>query len=113
MALDGGSENLHSYMNMPLRKGEVRLSTKGRVVIPAPTRRVLDLRVGQAFRISAGPGRTVHLEAASGEVRDLRRMLERSRAWARATGRDFVEELHEARRRERAALGIGPKRRRP
>ena len=76
-----------------------RMSSRGQIVIPAEIRRRLKLGTGDVFKVEDRPNGELVLRAHSrGEAKE---QLEKGYAWFRKTGRDLVEELHEARRRER------------
>ena len=77
----------------------VRLSSKGQLVIPAPLRRQLGLKTGQALAVRTGARREIVLSPADSEGLEV--MLRRARSWLPGQRRDLVEELHERRRRER------------
>lgn len=79
----------------------VRLSSKGQLVIPAPLRRQLGLKTGQALAVRTGPDRQIVLRPAEADAEGLGQMLRRARSWAPSRRRDLVEELHERRHRER------------
>ena len=79
----------------------VRLSSKGQLVIPAPLRRKLGLKTGQALAVRTGQQREIVFSPAEADSRSLEKMLRRARSWAAGRKRDLVEELHERRRRER------------
>ena len=86
---------------MPRRATVVRLSSKGQLVIPAPLRRKLGLKTGQALVVRTGVHREIVLSPADADSQGVETMLRRARSWE-ATGRhDLVEELHQRRRRER------------
>ena len=89
---------------MPRRGNVVRLSSKGQLVIPAPLRRQLGLKTGQALAVRTGTRREI-LSPAEEDSLDLEAMLDRARSWSSARRRDLVEELHDRRRRERAREG--------
>jgi len=90
---------------MPRRGNVVRLSSKGQLVIPAPLRRQLGLKTGQALAVRTGTRREIVLSPAEEDSLGLEAMLDRARAWAGARRRDLVEELHDRRRRERVREG--------
>jgi AbrB family looped-hinge helix DNA binding protein len=83
----------------------VRLSSKGQLVIPAPLRRKLGLKTGQALAVRTGVRREIVLSPAEEDSQGLEAMLDRARVWVVARRRDLVEELHDRRRRERAREG--------
>jgi AbrB family looped-hinge helix DNA binding protein len=83
----------------------VRLSSKGQLVIPAPLRRKLGLKTGQALALRTGTHREIVLSPAEADSLGLEMMLRRARSWATGQRRDLVEELHERRRREREGGG--------
>ena len=80
------------------------------MVIPAWVRETLMLRPGDELVVTLEPrlGRALVLRAAA--AADIERALEKGAAWFRETGRDLVEELHEARRQATQREGA---RRRP
>lgn len=86
---------------MARRAQVVRLSSKGQLVIPAPLRRQLGLKTGQALAVRTGPHRQLVLSPAEVDSHGLEMMLRRARSWAGGRRRDLVAELHERRRRER------------
>ena len=79
----------------------VRLSSKGQLVIPAPLRRKLGLKTGEALAVRTGPHREIVFSPAKADARSVQMMLRRARSWVAGRQRDLVEELHERRRRER------------
>lgn len=78
-----------------------RLSSKGQIVLPAWVRKKLRLVPGDVLQIDVDEGKRV-IVLKSRDPRDLERLLEIGSEWFRKTGRDLVEELHAARRAERA-----------
>jgi AbrB family looped-hinge helix DNA binding protein len=70
----------------------VRLSSKGQIVVPAPLRRKLGLRPGQALAVRAGNGREVVFVPLEEQAADADEMLRRIRAAGAKLGRDLVEE---------------------
>lgn len=80
----------------------VRVSSKGQIVIPAPLRRTLGLKTGQALAVRTGNGREVVFVPLEERSADVEGMLRRTRGWAVRSRRDLVEELHRRRRAERA-----------
>jgi AbrB family looped-hinge helix DNA binding protein len=90
---------------MPRRGNVVRLSSKGQLVIPAPLRRQLGLKTGQALAVRTGTRREIVLSPTEEDSLGFEAMLHRARAWAGARGRDLVAELHDRRRRERGREG--------
>ena len=69
------------------------------MVIPAPIRRRLNLGTGDVLQIEERPNGEIVLRARSRET--ALRQIAKGHAWFLDTGRDLVEELHQARRRER------------
>lgn len=86
---------------MPRNAMVVRLSSKGQLVIPAPLRRKLGLKTGQALAVRTGAHREIVLSPAEADSQGVEMMLRRTRSWVAARRRDLVEELHQRRRRER------------
>ncbi len=76
-----------------------RMSSRGQIVIPAEIRRILKLGTGDVLQVEHRPSGEIVLRAHSRD--EARRQLEKGYEWFRTTGRDLVEELHEARRQER------------
>ena len=83
----------------------VRLSSKGQLVIPAPLRRKLGWKTGQALAVRTGSHREIVFSPAEADSQSLEMMLRRARSWAAGRRRDLVEELHARRRRERERDG--------
>ena len=84
-----------------MRTDATRLSSKGQVVIPAWIRRELDLSPGELLQVDLrreGRGEIVLRPGSTTEVEGL---LRKGYEWIEAAGVDLVEELHEARRKER------------
>jgi len=80
-----------------------RLSSRGQVVIPASVRRKLHLETGDLLQVGVeGPGQeAIVLQRAT--KAEIEQALKKGYKWFARTGRDPVEELHEARRRARLA----------
>lgn len=79
----------------------VRLSSKGQLVLPANIRRRLGLATGRLLRLRTQGDTKLTLSLLDEESVSLDEMLARARSWAKTSGRDLVEELHERRRAER------------
>jgi bifunctional DNA-binding transcriptional regulator/antitoxin component of YhaV-PrlF toxin-antitoxin module len=95
------SIGLNTNERMARHAHVVRLSSKGQLVIPAPLRRKLGLKTGQALAGRTGAHREIVFSPAEADLQGLETMLRRARSWAASRRRDLVEELHERRRRER------------
>ena len=80
---------------------------EGQLVLPAPLRRKLCLKTGQALAVRTGTHREIVLSPAEADSLGLEMMLRRARSWAAGRRRNLVEELHERRRREREREGGG------
>jgi bifunctional DNA-binding transcriptional regulator/antitoxin component of YhaV-PrlF toxin-antitoxin module len=78
----------------------VRLSSKGQLVVPARIRRRLGWVTGRTIQLHVETNRQLRLSLLD-ETEGVEDMLARTRAWARKSGRDLVDELHERRRSER------------
>jgi AbrB family looped-hinge helix DNA binding protein len=77
----------------------VRVTSRGRIVIPAHIRRELGIGGGCTLVVRRR-GREIVL-ALDAKERDLESKLEAMRAWVRKSSVDPVAELHERHRRER------------
>ncbi len=86
---------------MPRHATVVHLSSKGQLVIPAPLRRRLGLKTGQALAVRTGADREIVLTPAEANSQGVETMLGRARSWEATRRRDLVEELHRRRQRER------------
>ncbi|MGH9366114.1 MAG: AbrB/MazE/SpoVT family DNA-binding domain-containing protein [Thermoanaerobaculia bacterium] len=86
-----------------MKSATTRLSSRGQVVIPASVRRRLRLEPGDLLRVEVemSPRESIVLRRAT--KAEMERALEKGYGWFARTGRDPVEELHEARRRARIA----------
>jgi AbrB family looped-hinge helix DNA binding protein len=92
----------HDRLTCMARQREiVLLSSKGQLVIPAPLRRKLGLKTGQALAVRIGTRREIVLSPAESDSLGLETMLRRARSWTAGRHRNLVEELHDRRRRER------------
>lgn len=90
---------------MARRAAVVRLSSKGQLVIPAPLRRKLGLKTGEALAVRTRANREIVLSPAEADSQGFEVMLRRARSWTGARRRDLVEELHQRRGREREGGG--------
>jgi AbrB family looped-hinge helix DNA binding protein len=81
----------------------VRVSSKGQIVIPVAVRRAMGLALGGELRVRLESPRKLVLMVPEYDDTALEQIFQRAHKWTRQTGRDLVEELHERRRRERAA----------
>jgi AbrB family looped-hinge helix DNA binding protein len=79
----------------------VKLSSKGQVVIPADLRRELGLSAGGTLRIRTTSAKEIVLAAGELDV-DVEAARRDFEAWSKRSGRNLVEELHQARRQARA-----------
>src|SRR5262245_44740549 len=83
----------------------VRVSSKGQIVIPIRLRRQARIRSGDVLAVRKGAGREIIFTPLEDAARNLDRVLLEARswfaAWAKKTGRDPLEELHQRRRLER------------
>lgn len=68
-------------------------------MIPAAIRRRLNLATGDVLQVEERPNGEIVLRAGSREA--ALRQLAKGHDWFLKTGRDLVDELHQARRRER------------
>ena len=85
---------------MGRRTRTVTISSKGQIVIPADVRRELGLKTGGTLRLKTTSAREIVLSAKPEEL-DVEAIRDKFADWCRRTGRDLVEELHEARRKAR------------
>lgn len=78
-----------------------RLSSKGQVVIPAWVRRRLHLSPGDTLLVDVGPDEERTIILRSPTRNQVERLLEKGYRWFEHHDVDLVENLHEARRKER------------
>ena len=78
-----------------------KLSSRGQVVIPAAIRRRLGLSTGEPLQVELGPAGQRVIILRSQTWNEVQERLIRGYGWFKRTGRDLVEELHEARRQAR------------
>ncbi|MBI3181451.1 MAG: AbrB/MazE/SpoVT family DNA-binding domain-containing protein [Myxococcales bacterium] len=84
------------------RRGQtVRISSKGQVVIPASIRKELGLKTGRTLRVRSTSKKEIVLSLPEANEAFIEEFRRRAAEWAKRTGRDLVEELHERRRKER------------
>lgn len=83
---------------------QVRISSKGQIVLPARVRRELGWGTGRVLQVKLRRQGGVILTAEHMDWEAIEEARRRFQDWFDATGVDPVEELHERRRREREAL---------
>ncbi len=91
-----------TYLTL-VKSATTRLSSRGQIVIPASVRRRLRLEPGDLLRVEVQESGREAIVLRRATKAETERALEEGYRWFARTGRDPVEELHEARRQARIA----------
>jgi AbrB family looped-hinge helix DNA binding protein len=85
-----------------MSKATLRISSRGQIVIPAWIRRKLSLSAGDELKVEVGTAGERTIVLRGHKKSDIEELLARGYEWLERAGKNLVEELHEAREKERA-----------